>query len=146
MSRPDARLPVTTTAGLYCKNPTTGTDPSQLVADGLVLPVTTVAAGTAALTGVSTANLVQVATDGAQAHTFTLPEAADNIGLIQAIEFVTDGGVNLTVAVTGSDTIDEPADTGNTSWLAINAGETLIVLAVSDNKWAVIQRIGGTLS
>jgi hypothetical protein len=108
--------------------------------------VRAVAAGTAADSPTVADGLVQVSTSGAQALTITLPEAADSLGTTLVFTFVTDGGQNVTINRTGSDTIDETADLGNTAITMEDAKDTIIIQAVQDNVWAVIKNIGCTLT
>lgn len=160
MSRPDAQLPASPTGSQILLSPASGAANSALLQEsglavsgsnqkiltGTVKPsVQTVAAGTASATVDAETPLVQVSTDGAQACTLNLPEAADNIGLEVWVHFVTDGGQDVTLTRAGADTLDEDADTGNTTFTLANAGETIGLKAVGDNIWAVIARIGGTL-
>lgn len=113
----------------------------------LSLPrVRSIAAGTASDSPTRADGLIQASTNGAQALTITLPEAADNIGLLLIITFVTDGGQNITVNRTGADTIDDNGDTGNTAITLADAGDTIILQAVQNNIWAVINNIGCTLT
>ena len=116
------------------------------IVKGLRFGVASVAAGTAAYTVTANDSLVQVSTSSGQALTVTLPEAATYIGQLLALTFVTDGGQNVTVNRAGSDTLDENTDTGNTSYTMANAGETITLLAVQDNIWTVVNRVGGTLA
>lgn len=108
--------------------------------------VQSVAAGTAAYAPDGADYLVQASTSGAQALTITLPEAANNLGLTLTFTFVTDGGQNITINRTGSDVIDETADTGNTAIALEDAGDTIQIMAVGNDKWFVIKNIGCTLT
>lgn len=110
------------------------------------LPKRSIAAGTAADSPSTSDGLILCSTDASQALTITHPEAADNIGRMMAYTFVTDGGQNVTINRTGADTFDDNGDTGNTSLVFANVGETVIFMAVQDNIWAVLNLIGGTLS
>jgi len=106
----------------------------------------TIAAGTASDTATAADGLIQCSTDGAQVLTATVPEAANNLGLILTYQFKTDGGVNVNVVRTGSDTFDESGDTGNTQFAMANAGEAICLMAVDDDIWMVISRIDGILT
>ena len=132
-----------TTPVMVKVNPVTG----RMLADAdIVWPSRAVAAGEATDAPTSADGIVQYSTDGAQALTVTLPEAASNIGTELTLTFETDGGQDITVNRTGADTLDENADTGNTSFVMANAGETIVLRAIQDNIWLVVARVGGTLS
>lgn len=159
MSKPDAELPYPLTGNRLIATPD-DVNSAKVQESGIVLSGTnkkvltgsikpdlqTVAAGTASATISNETPHVKVSTDGAQACALTLPEAADNLGLEVIISFETDGGQDVTINRAGSDTLDLSGDTGNTSAVMADAGDTLILKAVSDNRWAVLFNIGATLS
>jgi hypothetical protein len=105
-----------------------------------------VAAATATDAPDATDGLIQYGTDGATDCTVTLPECASNLGLVLTFQHDVDGGKNVVLTRTGADTIDEAADTGNTTYTMANAGEWIQIMAVADNIWAVIAKCGGTLA
>lgn len=122
--------------------------PGNLVVDNLAVRYATrsIAAGTAADSPTNVDAILQCATDGAQALTITLPEAADNLGLNYIFHFVTDGGQNVTINRTGADTIDDAADIGNTAITMEDANDYIMIVATQNDKWMVIKNIGCTLT
>ena len=66
-------------------------------------------------TVLKTDSFVTLTTSASNALTLTLPEAETSLGQTLTFSFVSDGGQNVTINRTGSDTIDDSGDTGNTS-------------------------------
>lgn len=103
--------------------------------------------GVAANTSVGANHCVlSVTGDGAADVTMTLPEAADNLGKLVVIHFLTDNGHDVIVARTGADTIDYEADLANTSCTFADAGDYGSFIAVSADKWVMLNNNGGTLA
>lgn len=157
-----AQLPVSTTSGLILLNPgvnRAGDRPDMIasalavsgtnkgvITGGFKLKPLEVVANTPAVALTAETPLARIVTDATHACVVTLPEAADNLGLLVAVEFVTDGGADVQVVRTGADTIDESGDIGNTQWASSTAGHSLVLLAVGVNKWLIVSKIGGTLT
>ena len=108
--------------------------------------LTQVEAGDSAYTVLRSDALIQITTNSGTAPTLTLPEAADTPGQTLTFSFVSDGGQSVTINRTGSDTIDDSGDTGNTSIAMQDAGDVIQIMAVGDNQWLVIKNLGCTLT
>ena len=104
-----------------------------------------VAAGTTTDAPNSDDGLIQYATDAANACAVTLPEAANNLGLMLTFEFDVDGGKDVVISRTGADTIDTAGDTGNTTATLASAAQAIVLMAIGDNIWLVITNLGATL-
>jgi len=113
---------------------------------GLQYQARDIAAGTLTDTADTTDGLIQVSTDGANDCVATVPEAASNLGLVLTYQHDADGGNDVVVTRTGADTFDEDGDTGNVTYTMANTGECIQIMAVSDNQWMIIARVGGTLA
>ena len=72
----------------------------------------------------------------------TLPEAANNLGKRYVIFLETDGGNDVTVSCSGSDTLN---GTNTTATLA-DAGDYMDLVAVSNDRWLIITNNGVVLS
>lgn len=120
----------------------------NVVLDGAALKygVREVAAGTLVDSPDETDGLISISTNGVANCVPTLPEAADNLGLVLTFTFDADAGTDVVITRAGADTIDENGDTGNTTCTLANAGETIQLMAVQDNIWLVVSRVGGVLA
>jgi len=105
-----------------------------------------IAAGTASDSPTNADGIIDIATNGAQALTVTLPEAADNLGLQLTFTLTTHGGQDATINRTGADVIDDAADLANTSITMNGAADAIVIQAVSANRWIVVKNIGCTLA
>ncbi len=109
-------------------------------------PETTVAAGSASYTVLDSDKLINVSTSSGQATAIDVPNAADNIGRILTFTFGTDGGQDVTLNRVSSDVFNISGDTGNTSIVLNDAGDTVVLFAVSADIWLILTNVGATLS
>jgi len=105
-----------------------------------------IAGGTATDSPTNADGIIDIATNGAQALTVTLPEAADNLGLQLTFTLTTHGGQDATINRTGADVIDDAADLANTTITMEDAADAIVIQAVSANRWIVVKNIGCTLA
>jgi hypothetical protein len=76
----------------------------------------------------------------------TLPEASTVLGQNYTIYFETDGGNDVTVTTATGDTFAGVGDIGDNTATMADAGDFVVIQAVSDTRWIVIQNNGATLS
>lgn len=106
-----------------------------------------IAAGTASYSATGYENLISMVTDNAQALTITLPEITlDLLGRPVALIFDTDGGQDVTVNRSGTNTIEENVDSGNTSITLADAGDYIVLQPVTTSFWMVVKNIGCVLA
>jgi len=112
----------------------------------LVHPVTTTAAGTAALAPTDETHIHHISTDGVDPCAVTLPDASTMVGQQLVFFFDTDGGQDVVVTTAAGDAYYASGDIGDNTATMADAGDLLVIMAVAGNKWIVIEHNGVTLS
>ena len=76
----------------------------------------------------------------------TLPECSTVLGQVFTIYFETDNANDVVVTTTAGDTYAGVGDLGDNTATMADAGDFIVIQAVSNTRWAVIQNNGATLS
>ena len=80
------------------------------------------------------------------ANAITLPECSTVLGQIYTIYFETDNAADVTVAVAAGDTFAGVGDIGDTLATMADVGDFIVIQAVSNTRWVIIQNNGATLT
>jgi len=112
----------------------------------LVSPVTTTAAGTAALAPTDETCIHHISTDGVDPCAVTLPDASTMVGQQLVFFFDTDGGQDVVVTTAAGDAYYASGDIGDNTATMADAGDLLVIIGIAGNKWIVLENNGVTFS
>lgn len=76
----------------------------------------------------------------------TLPECSTVLGQTLTVYFETDGANDVVLSTAVSDTFAGVGDIGDNTATMADVGDFIVIQAVSDTRWVVIQNNGATLS